>query len=141
MTPKILIVDDEQYILESFYRFCKIRKWTAFTSNSCLEALDILQKESIDIIISDMRMPEMDGVTFLTKAKALSPQSIRILLTGYADMKAVENAVNEAKVYSYLSKPWDDQMLESVINSAADFKAKENERLRLIDEIACKKKN
>jgi response regulator RpfG family c-di-GMP phosphodiesterase len=56
-------------------------------------------------------------------------------------MKAVENAVNEAKVYSYLSKPWDDQMLESVINSAVDFKAKEDERLRLIDEIACKKKN
>lgn len=138
MSTKILIVDDEKAILDSLYRFFKRRKWNALKANSGQEGIDILKDESIDIIVSDMRMPEMDGATFLTKAKEISPTSIRILLTGYADMEAVIHAVNEAKIYNYLNKPWDDQILESVIHSAIDFKEKEDERLRLIDEIAKK---
>ncbi len=140
MSTKILIVDDEQAILDSLYRFCKRRKWNAFKANGGQEALEVLKTETIDIIISDMRMPEMDGARFLEKAKDLSPKSVRILLTGYADMDAVIHAVNNAKIYNYLNKPWDDQMLESVINSAIDFKEKEDERLHLIDEVDKKNK-
>ncbi len=134
--PRILLVDDEKSILDALYRFCRQRKWTALRANSGEEALKLLDSEVVDIIISDMRMPNMDGAKFLSKAREKCPSSVRILLTGYADMDAVISAVNQAKIYNYLNKPWDDNMLESVINSAFDFKMKEDERLRLTRELA-----
>jgi response regulator RpfG family c-di-GMP phosphodiesterase len=138
--PRILLVDDEKSILDSLYRFCRQRKWDALRANSGGEGLELLNTEKVDIIISDMRMPNMDGAEFLAKAKITSPNSVRILLTGYADMEAVVSAINEAKIYNYLNKPWDDNMLESVINSALDFKRKEDQRLRLVTEVAEKNK-
>ncbi|MGH1486777.1 MAG: HD domain-containing phosphohydrolase [Cellvibrionaceae bacterium] len=138
--PKILLVDDEKPILDSLYRFCRQRKWDAFRANGGAEGLELLESETVDIIISDMRMPNMDGAEFLSKARAKAPDAVRILLTGYADMEAVISAVNEAKIYNYLNKPWDENMLESVINSALDFKQKEDERLRLVNEVAEKNK-
>jgi response regulator RpfG family c-di-GMP phosphodiesterase len=133
--PKILLVDDEKSILDSLYRFCRQRKWEAFRASDGAEALKLLDTQAVDIIISDMRMPNMDGAEFLTKAREKSPDSVRILLTGYADMQAVINAVNKAKIFNYLNKPWDDNMLESVVNSALDFKEKEDQRLRLVREV------
>ena len=134
--PKILLVDDEKSILDSLYRFCRQRKLDALRANSGAEGLEVLASENVDVIISDMRMPNMDGAEFLSKARQQSPDAIRILLTGYADMEAVISAVNEAKIYNYLNKPWDENMLESVIHSALDFKQKEDERLRLTREVA-----
>jgi len=134
--PRILLVDDEKSILDSLYRFCRQRKWEALRANGGAEALELLETETVDVIVSDMRMPNMDGAEFLTKARSKCPNSVRILLTGYADMEAVINAVNQAKIYNYLNKPWDDHMLESVITSALDFKTKEDERLRLTRELA-----
>jgi response regulator RpfG family c-di-GMP phosphodiesterase len=134
--PKILLVDDETSILDSLYRFCRQRKWDAFRANGGVEGLELLVTETVDIIISDMRMPNMDGAEFLSKSRGVAPNAIRILLTGYADMEAVISAVNDAKIYNYLNKPWDDNMLESVVNSALDFKQKEDQRLRLLSEVA-----
>ncbi len=138
--PKILLVDDEKSILDALYRFCRQRKWEAFRANSGAEGLEFLESTTVDIIVSDMRMPNMDGAEFLSKARDKAPDAVRILLTGYADMEAVISAVNHAKIYNYLNKPWDDNMLESVITSALDFKQKEDERLRLLDEVAEKNK-
>jgi response regulator RpfG family c-di-GMP phosphodiesterase len=134
--PKILLVDDEKSILDSLYRFCRQRKWDAFRANGGAGGLELLATEKVDVIISDMRMPNMDGADFLTKSIALAPNAIRILLTGYADMEAVISAINDAKIYNYLNKPWDDSMLESVIHSALDFKQKEDQRLFLVREVA-----
>lgn len=134
--PKILLVDDEKSILDSLYRFCRQRKWDAFRANGGAEGLELLKTETVDIIISDMRMPNMDGAEFLSRAKEQAPDAIRILLTGYADMEAVISAVNETKIYNYLNKPWDENMLDSVINSALDFKQKEDQRLSLVREVA-----
>ncbi len=136
--PKILLVDDEKSILDSLYRFCRQRKWEAFRANGGAEGLALLDTQKVDLIISDMRMPNMDGAEFLTKAKDKMPDAVRVLLTGYADMEAVINAVNQAKIYNYLNKPWDDNMLESVITSALDFKEKEDQRLSLVNEVAQK---
>lgn len=134
--PRILLVDDEKSILDSLYRFCRQRKWEAFRADGGAEALEFLEKETVDIIVSDMRMPNMDGAEFLSKAHVKYPQTVRILLTGYADMEAVITAVNEAKIYNYLNKPWDDNMLESVITSALEYKKNEDERIRLTRELA-----
>jgi len=133
--PTILLVDDEKSILDALYRFCRQRKWKAIRANGGEEGLAALQENEVDVIISDMRMPKMDGAEFLTKAKDASPLSVRILLTGYADMEAVINAVNGAKIYNYLNKPWDDNMLESIVTSALDFQKKEVERINLAREL------
>ena len=138
--PKVLLVDDEKSILDSLYRFCRQRKMNASRANSGAEGLEMMDTETFDVIISDMRMPNMDGAEFLSKARQKSPDTMRILLTGYADMEAVISAVNEAKIYNYLNKPWDENMLESVIHSALDFKKKEDERLSLAREIDKKNK-
>ena len=134
--PTILLVDDEKPILDALYRFCRQRKLDATRANSGAEALEIMEGASFDVIVSDMRMPNMDGAEFLKRAREKMPKAVRILLTGYADMEAVISAVNDAKIYNYLNKPWDDNMLESVIHSALDFKYKEDERLQLVDEVA-----
>jgi len=138
--PSILLVDDEKPILDALYRFCRQRKFDATRANSGAEALEIMAETTFDVIVSDMRMPNMDGAEFLKQARDKMPKATRILLTGYADMEAVISAVNEAKIYNYLNKPWDDNMLESVIRSALDFKYKEDERLSLLDEVANKNK-
>ena len=138
--PKILLVDDEVWILDALYRFFRQRKWEVFRANGGLEALELLKTETVDIIISDMRMPKMDGAEFLEKTRSAYPNAVRILLTGYADMEAVVLAVNDAKIYNYLNKPWDDNMLESVVNSALSFKRHEDERLRLVIEVEEKNK-
>jgi len=137
--PRLLLVDDEKSILDSLYRFCRQRKWKALRANSGAEGLELLKENSIDLIISDMRMPNMDGAEFLTKAREISPMSMRVLLTGYADIDAVANAVNEAKIYNYLSKPWDEGMLENVIKGGLAFKKSEEERIQLERELAEKK--
>ena len=137
--PKLLLVDDEKSILDSLYRFCRQRKWDAIRANGGAEGLEVLKENSVDIIISDMRMPNMDGAEFLKRAKDVAPLSVRLLLTGYADIDAVASAVNDANIYNYLSKPWDEGMLESVIRSAIEAKQQEEERIRLERELAEKK--
>jgi adenylate cyclase len=99
---------------------------------SGVEGLELLANEEVDIIISDMRMPKMDGAEFLRKSRAVAPNAMRILLTGYADMEAVISAVNDAKIHSHLNKPWDDKLLEVAINSALDCKLKEGRRKKIM---------
>lgn len=134
--PTILLVDDEKSILDSLYRFCRQRKWHALRGNGGAEGLEILKDNEVDVIVSDMRMPNMSGAEFLSKAKDAQPMAVRVLLTGYADVDAVASAVNEAKIYNYLNKPWDEGMLESVIRGAIEFKQNEEERIRLQNELA-----
>lgn len=137
--PKLLLVDDEKSILDSLYRFCRQRKWDALRANSGAEGLEVLKENTVDVIVSDMRMPNMDGAEFLKQAKEIAPLSVRLLLTGYADIEAVASAVNDAKIYNYLSKPWDEGMLETVIKSAIEAKHQEEERIRLERELAEKR--
>ena len=130
--PKILLVDDEKSILDSLYRFCRQRKWDAIRVEDGAEGLELLANEEVDVIISDMRMPKMDGAEFLRKSRTVAPNAMRILLTGYADMEAVISAVNDAKIHSHLNKPWDDKVLEVAINSALDFKLKDDRRKKIM---------
>jgi len=133
--PKILLVDDEKSILDSLYRFCRQRKWDAIRAEGGVEGvegLELLANEEVDVIISDMRMPKMDGAEFLRKSRTVAPNAMRILLTGYADMEAVISAVNDAKIHSHLNKPWDDKVLEVAINSALDFKLKDDRRKKIM---------
>ncbi len=117
---KILFVDDELAVLKSLRRFCRSRPWSVQLANSAEEALALLATEDFDVVVSDMRMPEMTGDVLLTKIREHSPHTVRLLLTGYADLAAVESAVNNAKIFHYIAKPWDERVLEETITHAIE---------------------
>lgn len=124
----ILYVDDEMNNLISFKAVFRI-KYNVLTAISGEEALKILRNNLINIIITDQRMPQMTGVEFLESILDEFPDPIRILLTGYADMNAVIDAVNKGKIFHYLSKPWNEEELDMTITRAYDiYKQKIEER-------------
>lgn len=115
----VLYVDDEPNNLISFKATFRL-KYDVYTAISGTEAIKILENKTIDIIITDQRMPEMTGVEFLEQVIKINADPMRILLTGYADMSAVVEAVNKGKIFHYLSKPWNENELEETIKRAYD---------------------
>jgi response regulator RpfG family c-di-GMP phosphodiesterase len=113
----ILYVDDEQNNLVSFKATFRI-KYNVHTAISGEEAIKILHANPIDIIITDQRMPSMTGVEFLESILEKFPEPMRILLTGYADLNAVIDAVNKGKIFHYLTKPWNEEELDMTIKRA-----------------------
>jgi len=100
-----------------------------FTAIGAEEAIKILHEQPVNIIITDQRMPQMTGVEFLESILDTFPDPIRILLTGYADMNAVIDAVNKGKIFHYLSKPWNEEELDMTINRAYEvYKQKMDEK-------------
>ena len=115
----ILYVDDEENNLISFKANFRL-KYNVLIALSGDEAMKILNLKHVDIIITDQRMPNMTGVEFLEKVLEQYPDPMRILLTGYADMNAVVDAVNKGKIFHYLSKPWNEEELDMTIARAYD---------------------
>ncbi|MFD2144744.1 response regulator [Mucilaginibacter antarcticus] len=113
----ILYVDDEENNLFSFKAAFRI-KYQVYTAISGDEALKILAEKAVHIIVTDQRMPGMTGVEFLEKVILAFPDPIRLLLTGYADMAAVVDAINKGKIFHYLTKPWNEEELDITINRA-----------------------
>lgn len=132
-SPTVLFVDDEPPVLNAMRRFSRGKGWQALTAGSGHEALKLLADQKVDVVVSDMRMPEMNGDVLLAKIKQQYPNTIRILLTGHADLKSLENAINYAGIYNYINKPWDDNILAEVINGAIRYQDSERERKRLED--------
>lgn len=114
---KILFVDDEKQMLTALNRVFRGKSYSVFTANSGAEALEFIKDQAVDIIVSDMRMPEMDGATFLAESVKILPNSRRVLLTGYADQESTVRAINEGQVHQYLMKPWDNDELKKTIDS------------------------
>ena len=121
MTPKtqpsILFVDDEILILKSLERLFEDEGYLLFKATGGEEALEFLTKQKVTLIVSDYRMPQMDGVTFLEKASAICPDALRIMLTGYADMEAIIKSINYGQVFRFISKPWDEEELKALIRN------------------------
>jgi len=113
----VLYVDDEENNLFSFKAVFRV-KYQVYIAISGDEALKILSEKPIEIIITDQRMPNMTGVEFLEKVIEKFPDPMRLLLTGYADMNAVVDAVNKGKIFHYLSKPWNEDELDITIKRA-----------------------
>lgn len=136
VTFKILLVDDEVNITKALRRLLSdFDHYDVHIANSGADAIEILKDEpDIGIIVSDQRMPEMTGVEFLTHARQLAPDAIRILLTGYADIEASIGAINEGAVFRYLTKPWKDDELLLVVEEAVRryWLVTENQRLNAL---------
>jgi DNA-binding NtrC family response regulator len=110
----VLFVDDERRVLTSMRAMFR-RDYEVLLANSGQEALDLLRDHDVDVIVSDQRMPGMTGVEVLKRVKRVSPRSMRILLTGYADLKAIEASINEGEVFRYLTKPCPTEALKEAI--------------------------
>jgi len=135
-TPSvILLVDDEASILSSLKRLLRPLGYTLITAESGAEGLRLLDEHPVDLIISDMRMPEMTGAQFLGKAKVKYPEIMRILLTGYSEITSLVSAINEGGIYHYLQKPWDEQNLILTIQRALEQHHLKKEAARLNEVI------
>ena len=135
MTPTlkhpILLVDDEPEILFSLRGLLR-RDFELHTANSGAEALEVLHKHPVHVIMTDQRMPEMTGVELLRRSRGGSPEAVRMIFTGYADIKAVIDAINHGQIYRYLTKPWDPDELLAVLRQACDYYDRIAERRRLL---------
>jgi response regulator RpfG family c-di-GMP phosphodiesterase len=131
----VLYVDDEQNNLISFKANFRM-KYKIITAISGDEALKIMEFTPIDIIITDQRMPHMTGVQFLEKVLEKFPDPMRILLTGYADMSAVVDAVNKGKIFHYLTKPWDEEEMHMTIARAYDVLVERKETEAMNEKLA-----
>jgi response regulator RpfG family c-di-GMP phosphodiesterase len=118
--PAVLLVDDEVAILDGLRRQLR-RNFTVHTATGGAEALQILEAEPITVVVSDMRMPEMDGATLLSRVRAYDADVVRILLTGQADTQSAIAAVNEGQIYRFLTKPCPPDILLTEINGAVEL--------------------
>jgi len=130
----LLIVDDEKEILRSL-TLTFMQDYEVFTTSSGSEALDILGKQNIALILADQRMPEMTGVELLSQVFAVNPNIIRIILTGYTDTAAIIDAINQGHIYQYITKPWDRQELRITIKRALESYEVILENQRLVKEL------
>lgn len=135
-SARILFVDDEPQMLSALKRVFRGEQYQVDTANSGAEGLERLATDTYDVIVSDMRMPEMDGAAFLAEAYKKQPLSKRILLTGYADHDSTVRAINEGKVHHYLNKPWDNTALRELIDKAIEQKRAESSEVGAGDEAA-----
>lgn len=118
--PKVLFVDDEERILNSLRALFRMDYEVTVTTDG-YHALELLKRNQYHLLVSDQRMPLMQGVELLRQAKEHSPHTVRILLTGFADLAAIVGSVNEGEVYRYICKPWDSEELREIIASAVNI--------------------
>jgi len=127
----IALVDDEINNLSALKRALRKEDWQILTFDDPMQALKELEFENVDLIISDYRMPHMNGVTFLNEFKKINPSAIRLILSGQADLDGLLGAINSAEVYRFITKPWDDNDLRLIIKHALEFNYLQQENNRL----------
>jgi two-component system NtrC family sensor kinase len=143
---RLLLVDDEENILRSIRRVLRKGSWEIQTAPDAQKGLETFASFMPAVVISDFRMPGMNGVEFLSRVKAIAPRTQRIMLTGQADHQAIEEAINRSEVFRFVSKPWNDQQLLLTVRSAFEqftvqmeneqlyqLSQKQNEELRLLN--------
>jgi DNA-binding NtrC family response regulator len=117
----VLIVDDEEMVLTSLSTYLALETdYEVITHTSAARALLHLEAHDVGIIVSDFLMPEMDGISFLARARDLRPDAPRILLTGYADKENAIKAINQVGLYQYVEKPWDNDDLRLIIRNGLE---------------------
>jgi EAL domain-containing protein (putative c-di-GMP-specific phosphodiesterase class I)/ActR/RegA family two-component response regulator len=116
--PTLLLVDDEPNILSALNRLFRREGYRVLTAGSGQQALELLAENPVQVIISDQRMAEMSGVELLSRVKDIYPDTVRIVLSGYAELSTVTDAVNRGAIWKYFAKPWDDEVLREEVRRA-----------------------
>lgn len=117
----LLLLDDENNILRALTRVLRRDGYRILTTTSVHEAFGLLAENDVQVIISDQRMPEMSGTEFLSRVKGIYPNTVRIVLSGYTDLKSVTEAINEGSIYKFLTKPWDDKQIREHVQKAFQY--------------------
>lgn len=128
---RVLCVDDEPNILSALKRLFRAAGVKVDTAGSGRDGLVALEQQSYDVVISDMRMPEMDGTQFLEQVRQRWPDSVRLLLTGFSEVSSIIGAVNRGEIYRYIAKPWDDNDIVLIVHQALERKQLAAEKKRL----------
>jgi DNA-binding NtrC family response regulator len=130
----ILIVDDEPEMLYSLRNLLR-REFEVFTAGSGEDGIKVLQEHEIHLVMTDQRMPQMSGVELLHRMKSEHPSAMRLIFTGYADIKTVIDAINQGNVFRYITKPWDPEELVNTLRLAGDRYDQIIERNRLLKDL------
>ena len=117
---RVLFVDDEERIV-NLLRLCFLPTYQVFTATHGEQALDIIRNNDIDVIVSDQRMPGMTGIELLTSVRKESPNTVRLLLTGYSDLAAIVGSVNDAEVFRFINKPWKQNEIRATLAEAVEI--------------------
>ena len=116
--PRVLFVDDEPRVLTTM-RMLFRNNYELFFAEGGQQALDLLKTTTVDVIVSDQRMPNMTGIEMLRAARELNPHAMRILLTGYSDLNAIIGSVNDGEIFRFVNKPWSNEVLSTTVANAA----------------------
>ncbi len=127
----ILLVDDEPDVLDSLRRLFR-KEYVVHLASSAEQAFEVLSRETVQLVMSDQRMPDMSGVAFLTEVRARYPDAVRMLFTGYSDLNAVIDAINEGHVYRYIAKPFDPAEMRVVVRQGIEWGRMRVEREQLL---------
>lgn len=118
---KVLFVDDEANILSSLRRLLRKEDYQLICANGGREALALLENEQVHVVISDQKMPEMRGTEFLQRVKELYPDTVRVVLSGDADVNVIVESINKDEVYRFIPKPWNDEELKAAIRQCLTY--------------------
>jgi len=131
MHQKILLVDDEPNILKALSRLLERHGYRVFRANSGQEALQVLQLYACQVVISDFRMPEMDGAALLERVKQFYPDTVCMVLSGYTDFQAVLQLLNSGSAFRFMQKPWEDaHMLQDVADACQQYRQQRDQQIR-----------
>jgi diguanylate cyclase (GGDEF)-like protein/PAS domain S-box-containing protein len=125
--PTLLLVDDEENILNALTRMLRRDGYRILTATNADDALDILGRNEVQVVISDQRMPGISGTELLSKVKEMHPETVRMVLSGYTDLSAVTAAINQGAIYKFLTKPWDDEELRLQVRDAFRIAQRRND--------------
>ena len=131
----VLLVDDEKCVLDSLYRSLKNEPYEIICAQEPEEALDILQEQEVSLILSDIKMPKMNGIELLKKAAEYSPDSVKMLLSGYSEVDLIVDAINSASVWRYIAKPWNNEDLIMAIKNGIQYYELQQDRRGLLDTL------
>jgi signal transduction histidine kinase len=132
--PTLMVVDDEPEVLRSVHDLLRI-EFRVITFTRAVEALAELEHLDVPVVMSDQQMPEMTGVDFLMRVKAMRPDATRLLFTGYSDIRAVIDAINQGSIFRYIAKPWDPDELIGIVRQAVALHDLQVENRRLLAEL------
>jgi len=130
-TATLLCVDDDQNILSALRRLFRHDNYRLLIATSGEAGIKLLESTPVDLVISDMRMPEMDGAHFLEQVSSRWPDTLRILLTGHSDIASTIEAINQGRIFRYIAKPWNDQDVRLIVRHALERKLLERDKRRL----------